>query len=139
MVKNYLLEKRKYIISAAAVLIVLLYICRLFVLQITTDTYKQNADNNAFLNKIQYPSRGAIYDRNGDLLVFNQPAYDIYLVPREVVQLDTHDLCRTLDISLYQFNRIMADIRHRRKNPGSSLYTQQLSQTPISVAACAFL
>ena len=82
MVKKYLLEKRKYIIGAAAVLIVVLYICRLFVLQITTDAYKQNADNNAFLNKIKYPSRGAIYDRNGDLLVFNQPAYDIYKIGR---------------------------------------------------------
>ena len=54
-----------------------------FVLQITTDDYKKNADSNAFLNKIQYPSRGAIYDRTGKLLVFNQPAYDITIVPRK--------------------------------------------------------
>ena len=107
MVKNYLLEKRKYVIGGAAIIIVILYICRLFVLQISTDDYKQNADNNAFLNKIQYPSRGAIYDRTGDLLVFNQPAYDIYMVPREVTDLDTLDLCRTLDITKEHFLRIM--------------------------------
>ena len=84
--KDYTLEKRKYVIGMAAVVIVLIYVIRLFDLQIMTDDYKKNADSNAFLNKIQYPSRGAIYDRNGKLLVFNQPAYDITLVPRELTQ-----------------------------------------------------
>lgn len=84
--KDYTLEKRKYVIGAAAIVIVLIYVFRLFDLQIMTDDYKKNADSNAFLNKIQYPSRGAIYDRNGKLLVFNQPAYDITFVPREVTQ-----------------------------------------------------
>ena len=90
--KDYTLEKRKHVIGAAAIVIVLIYVFRLFDLQIMTDDYKKNADSNAFLNKIQYPSRGAIYDRNGKLLVFNQPAYDITFVPREVTQLDTLDL-----------------------------------------------
>lgn len=134
--KNYLLEKRKYVIGAAAIVIVALYLCRLFMLQITTDDYKQNADNNAFLNKIQYPSRGAIYDRTGDLLVFNQPAYDIYLVPKEINNLDTLDLCRTLDITREQFQRIMDDMRNRRKNPGYSRYTQQLFMSQLSAEEC---
>ena len=81
----------------------LIYAILLFDLQIMTDDYKKNADSNAFLNKIQYPSRGAIYDRNGKLLVFNQPAYDITFVPREVTQLDTLDLCRALNITFEQF------------------------------------
>ncbi len=136
MAKNYLLEKRQYVIGSAAILIVLLYICRLFVLQISTDEYKQNANNNAFLNKIQYPSRGAIYDRTGDLLVFNQPAYDIYMIPREVTNLDTLDLCRTLDITREQFQRIMDDMRNRRKNPGYSRYTQQLFMSQLSAEEC---
>ena len=93
MAKDYRLEKRKFVIGGIALSIVLIYLIRLFVLQITTDDYKKNADSNAFLNKIQYPSRGAIYDRNGKLLVFNQPAYDITLVPKEVENLDTLDLC----------------------------------------------
>ena len=87
MAKDYTLEKRKLVIGGVAIVIVIIYIMRLFVLQIMTDTYKKNADSNAFLNKIQYPSRGAIYDRNGKLLVFNQPAYDITFVPREVTEL----------------------------------------------------
>ena len=66
MAKDYTLEKRKLVIGGVAIVIVIIYIMRLFVLQIMTDTYKKNADSNAFLNKIQYPSRGAIYDRNGN-------------------------------------------------------------------------
>ena len=69
MIKDYVLEKRKFVIGGTAILIVLIYLVRLFVLQISTDDYKKNADSNAFLNKTQYPSRGAIYDRNGQLLV----------------------------------------------------------------------
>lgn len=53
--KDYTLEKRKYVIGMAAVVIVLIYVIRLFDLQIMTDDYKKNADSNAFLNKIQYP------------------------------------------------------------------------------------
>ena len=62
MAKDYVLEKRKYVIGGVALAIVLIYLLRLFSLQIATDDYKKNADSNAFLNKIQYPSRGAMYD-----------------------------------------------------------------------------
>ncbi len=120
MAKDYRLEKRKFVIGGIALSIVLIYLIRLFVLQITTDDYKKNADSNAFLNKIQYPSRGAIYDRTGKLLVFNQPAYDITIVPKEVENLDTLDLCQSLNITRAQFLKIMSDMKDRRRNPGYS-------------------
>src|SRR3712207_6553246 len=104
--KDYVLEKRKYVIGAVAIAIVFIYVLRLFDLQIVTDAYKRNADSNAFLNKIQYPSRGAIYDRNGKLLVFNQPAYDITVIPKEIENLDTLDLCESLGITRAQFLKI---------------------------------
>lgn len=134
--KDYTLEKRKYVIGMAAVVIVLIYVIRLFDLQIMTDDYKKNADSNAFLNKIQYPSRGAIYDRNGKLLVFNQPAYDITFVPREVTQLDTLDFCRALNITLEQFQKRMKDVRNRWMNPGYSKYTHQVFMTQLSAEEC---
>ena len=117
MAKDYRLEKRKFVIGGIALSIVLIYLVRLFALQITTDDYKKNADSNAFLNKIQYPSRGAIYDRTGKLLVFNQPAYDISIVPKEVENLDTLDLCQSLNITRAQFLKIMSDMKDRRRNP----------------------
>ncbi|MGN0049273.1 MAG: penicillin-binding protein 2 [Bacteroides sp.] len=134
--KDYTLEKRKYVIGATAAFIVLVYLIRLFDLQIMTDDYKKNADSNAFLNKIQYPSRGAIYDRNGKLLVFNQPAYDITFVPREVTSLDTLDLCRTLNITLEQFDKRMKDVKNRWMNPGYSKYTHQVFMTQLSAEEC---
>ena len=134
--KDYTLEKRKYVIGMAAVVIVLIYVIRLFDLQIMTDDYKKNADSNAFLNKIQYPSRGAIYDRNGKLLVFNQRAYDITFVPREVTQLDTLDLCRALNITFEQFQKRMKDVKNRWMNPGYSRYTHQVFMTQLSAEEC---
>ncbi len=134
--KDYTFEKRKYVIGLVAIVMVLAYIVRLFYLQVMTDDYKRNADSNAFLYKTQYPSRGAIYDRNGKLLVFNQPAYDITFVPREVTELDTLDFCRSLNITRAQFDKRMADVKDRRMNPGYSSYTQQTFMTQLSAEEC---
>ncbi len=129
---NYNLEKRKFVIGGAAVFIVLVYILRLFALQILNDDYKKNADSNAFLKKVQFPARGVIYDRNGCLMVYNQPAYDLMVVMREINSLDTLDFCETLGITKEFFIKRMADIKNRALNPGYSRYTEQLfiSQLP---------
>ena len=66
MAANYDLEKRKYILGGVAFLIILIYLIRLFTLQLLSDDFKKNADSNAFLRRIQYPARGIITDRNGD-------------------------------------------------------------------------
>ena len=68
------LDYRKFVIGGIAIVIVIVYTVRLFVLQIMSDDYRKSADSNAFLKKIEYPSRGVISDRNGELLVYNQPA-----------------------------------------------------------------
>lgn len=136
MAKDYTFANRKLVIGGVVILVVLIYLVRLFVLQLLTDDYKKNADSNAFLNKIQYPSRGAMYDRTGKLLVFNQPAYDITMVPKEVENLDTLDLCHTLNITRAQFLRIMADMKDRRRNPGYSKYTNQLFMAQLSAQEC---
>ncbi|MGL4293493.1 MAG: penicillin-binding protein 2, partial [Bacteroidales bacterium] len=112
MRKNYQLEKRKFIIGGGACLIVLIYIIRLFNLQVMSDEYKLYADSNAFLKKTSYPSRGMIYDRNGELLVYNQPAYDLMMVMREVQPFDTLDLCNTLNITKEQFDKRISEIRN---------------------------
>jgi penicillin-binding protein 2 len=134
--RDFNLEKRKYVIGAAVVTIVFLYLLRLFSLQIMSEDYKRNADSNAFLNKTQYPSRGVIYDRNGQLLVYNQPAYDVTMVMKEVHDLDTLDLCRTLGITPAWFGRRIAEIKDRRSNPGYSPYTHQVFMTQLSAEEC---
>ena len=130
--RSFDLEKRKYVVGAIAVTIVLVYIVRLFTLQIMSDDYKRNADSNAFLKKIQYPSRGLISDRNGKLLVYNEPAYNIMVVMTEQKGIDTLAFCRALGISKDFYTRRMLEIKDSKKNPGYSRYTQQvfLSQIP---------
>lgn len=136
MKKDFNLEKRKYVLGGAVVLVVLVYLIRLFSLQIMSEDYKKNADSNAFLNKTQYPSRGVIYDRNGNLLVYNQPAYDVTLVMKEIGDLDTLDLCNTLNITPEYLVRRMAEIKDRRSNPGYSPYTHQVFLTQLSAEEC---
>jgi penicillin-binding protein 2 len=132
MAKNYTLEKRKFVISGIVIVTVLIFCLRLFDLQIISEDYKKNADSNAFFNKTQYPSRGAMYDRNGKLLVFNQPAYDITVAMMEIENLDTLDFCRTLNITPAYFRKRMSDIRDKRQNPGYSRYTHQVFMTQLS-------
>lgn len=136
MAKNYNLEKRKYVIGGIAISIVLIFIARLFILQILTDDYKKNADSNAFLKKIQYPSRGVMYDRNNKLLVYNQPSYDVMIITKEINELDTLDLCQTLNITKAYFIKRMNDIKNRVINPGYSKYTHQLFMTQLSAEEC---
>lgn len=132
MRKDYNLEKRKYVIGGFLVLIVFIYIIKLFELQVCDDKYKVNADSNAFLRKTLYPSRGLMYDRKGELIVFNQPAYDIVMVPRDVQPFDTVDFCNTLRITRETFDQRMSDLKDPRKNPNYSSYTQQTFMTHLS-------
>ncbi len=130
--KDFDLENRKLVIGGAAVVIVTLYIIRLFTLQLLSDDYRKSADSNAFLKKVEFPSRGVIRDRNGKLLVYNQPSYDIMVVMNETKgRLDTMDFCNTVGITKEYFIRRMSEIKDRGKNPGYSRFTQQLFLTQI--------
>ena len=133
--KDYNLENRRFVIGGVATFIVVVYLLRLFTLQLMSDDYKKNADSNAFLKKVEYPSRGAITDRHGKLLVYNQPAYDIMVVMNEESgRLDTAEFCQTLGISKEFFIKRMDDIKDRSKNPGYSRFTQQLFMSQLSSA-----
>lgn len=125
MRKDYTLEKRKYVIGGFITVVVLIYLVRLFSLQIGNDKYKESADSNAFLKKIIYPARGLVYDRTGRLIVFNKPAYDIMIIPKDVTAFDTTALCATLNITRDELMEKWAEMKDTRKNPGYSAYTQQ--------------
>ena len=129
MRKDYNLEKLKYIIGGFIIVITLIYIIRLFDLQVCDSKYKEYADSNAFLRKTQYPSRGLMYDRNGELVVFNQPAYDVMMIPRDVEEFDTLDLCSTLNITREQFDKRIYEMKH---SSGYSSYTPQKFITHLS-------
>jgi len=96
-------SKRKYIIILIFSIVALAFIVRLFRLQIIDTNYKRSATTNVLREVIEYPSRGLIYDRNGQLLVYNKAAYDLLVTPRETTSFDTLQLCKILNINIDDF------------------------------------
>lgn len=125
-------DSRKFLLVGFICLIVFIYLIQLFRLQVLSSDYKDWADSNAFLKKTQYPSRGVMYDRNGKLLVYNQPAYDIMVVMRETQEFDTLAFCKIVNVDLETFRKRIEDIKNRKLNPGYSSYTPQTFLTQIA-------
>ena len=124
--------RRKYVISGMAIVIVFVYIIRLFYLQVIDQSTKDQADNNALVKQTIYPSRGLIYDRNGELLVFNQPIYEVTMVMREMgPKWDTLAFCKCLQINREEFDERIKEIKDRRKNRGYSRWTPQVFMSQL--------
>ena len=99
--------ERKYVAYFSILIIGVIFILRLFYLQIITTKYQPSPFNNsAVAVKFDYPERGFIYDRNNVLVVANQPSYDIMIVPRDVQPLDTLEFCNLLKITKKEFLKI---------------------------------
>ena len=131
---NDSLYRRKYLIGGIAVTVVLLYIIRLFLLQVIDQSTQEKAENNAQLRETIYPSRGLIYDRNGELLVANQPIYEVTMVVREMTKgpFDTVGLCNALKISRDSFEIRMENMTNRKKNRGYSRFSPQIFMPNLS-------
>ncbi len=96
-------ESRKIIIRLGVIFVGLVFLIKLFSIQVLSDNYMQAAENNILQRIIEYPYRGLIYDRNGELLVINDPIYDLMVVPMEVEVKDTSLFCSMFDIQKDEF------------------------------------
>jgi penicillin-binding protein 2 len=132
-VKSYRFDNRKFVIGFMVIFVVLIYIIRLFNIQILDKRYSRSASSNALYNRTVFPVRGVIYDRDGQILVGNSPSYDVIVTMRNVADLDTLSFCRSLNITREYFDSRMSDIRDIRKNPGYSSYTRQIFMSQLSV------
>jgi penicillin-binding protein 2 len=99
---------RKVLLPTIIFIATILLVIRLFYLQVIDNTLLAKSDNNAIKIKYDYPERGYIYDRNGKLLVANQPSYDIMVIPRDVKNLDTTEFCSLLKITKEDFLKKIA-------------------------------
>lgn len=135
MSKDY--SSRSTVIIAMVVVVALAYIVRLAHLQLFSDEYERSADRNAQHVKTIYPERGILYDRNGEVMVYNSVYYDLMVTTREMKNLDTLSFCRHLGINVEDFDKRMKEIRNRRINPGYSSYTPQVFMPQLSMEACA--
>ncbi len=119
---------RRYVIAGLAILVVLTYIVRLFILQVIDQSTQGKAETNAQLRQTIYPSRGLIYDRKGELLVANQPIYEVTVIVREMQNsaFDTLSFCEKLQITPEEFEERMQNIQNPRRNRGFSRYSPQV-------------
>ena len=94
---------RKGLLPAIIIISAVIILARIFYLQLVDENLKLQAENNAIKKVFDFPERGYIYDRNGKLLVANQPSYDIMVVPREIKNIDTLGFCNLLGITKEYF------------------------------------
>jgi penicillin-binding protein 2 len=113
-------------------LVGLVYIARLFYIQVLDDSYKLSANNNVLRYVTEFPARGIIYDRKGRQMVTNEAAYDLMVVPRQVKDIDTLDLCNILDISRKDFIDRMQKVKsYSRYKP--SIFEAQIDKETYAV------
>ncbi|MBP5206395.1 MAG: penicillin-binding protein 2 [Bacteroidales bacterium] len=120
-------QKRYYIIIALVALLAAVYLVRLFSLQVLNKSYKDKANQNALRYITEHPARGLIYDRNDSLLVYNDAAYDLMVVPNVLRDFDTAELCRVLDLTKAEVEKKIARAtKYSKILP--SLFEQQISK-----------
>ncbi|MCP4314410.1 MAG: penicillin-binding protein 2 [Bacteroidetes bacterium] len=108
------------------ILVGLVYIIRLFHIQVLDKSYEQFALSNAQSVRVIYPARGLILDRNGEIMVYNQAAYDIMLIPRLLEPFDTTEVCQILNITREDvFDRIESARSYSYRVP--SVFMKQVS------------
>ena len=119
-------NNRKYWILAIFAMVGVAYIIRLFSLQVLEDKWESVAKANALRHKVVVPPRGLIFDRNGEKLVDNEISYDLMVIPRNIRQLDTAELCTILEIDKEEFiNRLTKARKYSTYAP--SLFSRRLS------------
>ena len=128
--KDY--SSRKYMVMGVFILVALTYIIRLFYLQVIDNQYKLSAENIVLRYEKQYPARGNIYDRKGNLLVYNEALYDLMVIPRQVKNIDTNALCELLQIDRTEFE---TSINRAKKYSyyKPSVFVKQISKEDFGV------
>ena len=98
-----MVNEKKYVIGFVVALIGFIFLIRLFYIQVYNDSYKLDSRNNVLRYITDYPARGLIYDRNGELLVYNQAAYNLMVIPRQTEEFDTTTFLNLIGLSKEEF------------------------------------
>jgi len=97
------LSSRKFIVGLIFLVIGVLFVARLFTVQVLDKKYRLDSESNVVRKETPHPARGLIYDRNGELLVYNEAAYDLMVVPKQVKEIDTTAFCSLMEIDKEEF------------------------------------
>jgi len=120
---------KKQVLLVIFFVIAIVYVLRLAVMQLFDDTYLRSAQENVLQEQTIYPARGLIYDRTGELLVYNDAIYDLIVIPDQVKDLDTNDFCTVLGITkedfLNRFEKIKRGVGYAPWRP--AVFEKQLN------------
>lgn len=122
---------RRYVIAGIFIALIVVLLARLFYMQILDDKYLLASNSNVIRKFITYPARGPILDRNGKILVQNEPVYDIMVVPKEVKDFDTLEFCKLIGIDKAGFDKRFA------KAVKYSPYRESIFEKQLPVVAYA--
>ena len=100
-------QERSTVIRIIFLTVGIIFIVRLAFMQVFDSEYRRQADRQALRPITQFPARGLIYDRNGELLVYNEAVYDLMVIPRMTKGLDTNMFCRVMGITRDEFDARM--------------------------------
>ena len=104
-------DSRKIVIGVVFLLVGIIYLAKLFAIQVVSGNYKSAAESNIIKKIEEYPYRGLIYDRNMNLVVYNKPVYDLMVVPKEAQKTDTARFCQLFNITREEFTDLMKKAR----------------------------
>ncbi len=126
-------KERYKVIASIFMIIAIIFLSKLFYIQVINDDYKFSANNNALRYDVQQAVRGLIYDRDSNLIVANVPAYDLMIIPRELKnkKIDTLKFCRLLEITKKDF----IELYHKARNYSAykeSVFIKHLSKENAS-------
>lgn len=131
-------DNRRYIIQIVFALIAIIYLVKLFFIQVLDPSYKFAAENNIIQRIDEYPYRGLIYDRNDKLIVYNSPVYDLMVVPKEVKLKDTLFFCDIFNLTLEDFETKLQEAKdYSYVKP--TVFIKQLSNKDFAAAQDYFI
>lgn len=127
-------DARKHLLNVLVVLAGIVFIVKLFFIQVADNKYAQLADSNALLREVEYPVRGLIYDRHGELIVHNSPEYDLYVVVKDTHPFDSARFCYVFDMTREQLRLAFRDLKMRKeyKPFKPTLFLKQLSNVDFA-------
>lgn len=128
-------DLRKEIIQIVFVLVGIIFLIKLFSIQVLDESYAEMAEGNAIMRQVEYPFRGLIYDRNGKLIVYNTPEYDIEVITREIRNFDSVRFCEVFDLSIEQLRQKFKEMKARKEySPYKpTLFLDQLSNEDFAL------
>lgn len=127
-------EGRREIFQLIIVITGIIFLVKLFFIQVLDNRYAQMADSNAIIRQTEYPVRGLITDRNGKLIVYNTPEYKLEVLLKDVVDFDSAKFCRVFDMSRQQLRSTFREMKLRKEfSPYKpTLFLDQLSNVDFA-------